>query len=234
MLQQDRYVFGVKTQIPFHTAALYFHYDLPFSFSSIICVPTGVPPHVLNLSEGSVAMIMRNMHGRFSNGKRVVVLSIANKFVHVVDADVYDGRQDIRSYPTSATMLVPRINFSWRYGRAGLALQRSQFPLRPAYAVTFNKSQGKTLQRAVVDLRNPSFAHGQLYVALSRVRTRNDIMVLCDPATLRRTPYGHPCHIVTMNVVERKSLERAYPPQARAAFQQQFPVPPPPLGMPVL
>jgi ATP-dependent exoDNAse (exonuclease V) alpha subunit len=48
--------------------------------------------------------------------------------------------------------------------------RRAQFPLRLAYVkLTFNKSQGKTLSRAVVDLRNPS-RHGQLYVALSRAR----------------------------------------------------------------
>ncbi|KAG2742226.1 hypothetical protein P692DRAFT_201725486, partial [Suillus brevipes Sb2] len=57
-------------------------------------------------------------------------------------------------------------------------VNRKQFPLRPAYATTFNGSQGLTLQKAVLDLRTDSFAHGQLYTALSRVRGRRDIQAL--------------------------------------------------------
>jgi ATP-dependent exoDNAse (exonuclease V) alpha subunit len=40
-----------------------------------------------------------------------------------------------------------------------MALQCSQFPLQVAYASTFNKSQGKTLDQVMVDVRNPVFAH---------------------------------------------------------------------------
>jgi hypothetical protein len=43
-----------------------------------------------------------------------------------------------------------------------------QYPLRPAFAVTIHKSQGKTFSRVIIDLGRGTFAHGQLYVALSR------------------------------------------------------------------
>jgi hypothetical protein len=46
---------------------------------------------------------------------------------------------------------------------------REQFPLRRAYAVTFNKSQGQTMHKVVLDLRSEVFGHGQLYVGVSRV-----------------------------------------------------------------
>ena len=47
----------------------------------------------------------------------------------------------------------------------------SQIPLRLAYAMTIHKSQGLSLDRAHVELGNGCFAAGQLYTALSRVRT---------------------------------------------------------------
>ncbi|WP_353988720.1 ATP-dependent DNA helicase [Ruicaihuangia caeni] len=55
-----------------------------------------------------------------------------------------------------------------------------QFPLRLAWAVTIHKSQGKTYERAIVDLGTRSFAPGQTYVALSRI-TSIDGLFLTRP-----------------------------------------------------
>ena len=57
----------------------------------------------------------------------------------------------------------------------------SQFPIKTAWAITIHKSQGLTFDRAIIDAAS-SFAHGQVYVALSRCKTFEGL-VLSTPIT---------------------------------------------------
>jgi ATP-dependent DNA helicase PIF1 len=50
-------------------------------------------------------------------------------------------------------------------------LKQKQFPIRLSFAMTINKAQGQTIPNVGVYLPEPVFAHGQLYVALSRATT---------------------------------------------------------------
>ena len=60
-----------------------------------------------------------------------------------------------------------------------LKIVRTQFPLRVAYCLTLNKSQSQTFDKAVVDVTHEPFCHGQLYVAVSRVRESENIFLFC-------------------------------------------------------
>ena len=57
-------------------------------------------------------------------------------------------------------------------------LYRRQFPVRLAFVMTINKSQGQSIINVGIDLRSPVFSHGQLYVALSRCTSSNRIKVV--------------------------------------------------------
>lgn len=56
--------------------------------------------------------------------------------------------------------------------------QRRQFPIMLFFAMTINKNQGQSLSNVGLCLRRPVFTHGQLYVAMSRVRSRGGLKIL--------------------------------------------------------
>ncbi|CAN0837890.1 ATP-dependent DNA helicase PIF1 [Linum grandiflorum] len=81
----------------------------------------------------------------------------------------------------------------------GLIVGR-QYPLRPCYGMTINKSQGQTLDHIGVYLPTPVFSHGQLYVALSRVRSACGIHIALEDATA-------PAPATTRNIVYKEIFE---------------------------
>jgi ATP-dependent DNA helicase PIF1 len=78
-----------------------------------------------------------------------------------------------------------------------------QYPIRVCYAMIINKSQGHTLSTAGIYLHKPVFTHGQLYVAISRVTSKDGLKILIEDED------GN-CTNKTKNIVYREVFSRLY------------------------
>ena len=141
--------------------------------------PPGMPPHMLHLKEGAIYMLLRNMNIKLGlcNGSRFVLLNCSNPFVLKCQL-IPAGPQAADQEPT--IFYLPRIN-STPTDQYPFPFKRKQFPILPAFAMTINKSQGGTFDKVGIDLSTHVFSHGQLYVALSRVRSFDSLRILLPP-----------------------------------------------------
>lgn len=86
-------------------------------------------------------------------------------------------------------------------------LERIQIPVKLAFAMTINKSQGQTFDYVGVYLRKPPFAHGQLYVALSRVRSKERLLIQVIPGPLMGKLKPGCDDVFVPNVVHREIFQ---------------------------
>ena len=137
----------------------------------------------LQLKLGAQVMFIRNdpsSEKRYFNGKIGVISRFADKAIHIRCPD-----------DSEEVVVEPAVweNIDYKLDQESLTITENrigtfkQYPLRLAWAITIHKSQGLTFDRAVIDAQ-AAFAHGQVYVALSRCRTLDGI-VLATPLSSR-------------------------------------------------
>lgn len=131
------------------------------------------PPGELHLKIGCPIILLRNLSpaAGLCNGTRLIVVRISTR---VIEAKIIGGDEN------GSIALIPRITLTSQgsSGELPFRIRRRQFPIKLAFSLTINKSQGQSAKWVGVDLRAPVFSHGQLYVAVSRTTQKSHLRIL--------------------------------------------------------
>ncbi len=137
--------------------------------------------YLLELKVGAQVLFIKNdisPRHRYYNGMIGVVRSMDDKSVVV---EPKEGGEPIAVEAVAWESVEYKINSATGEMEQTIKGTFTQMPLKCAWAITIHKSQGLSFDRAIIDASG-SFAHGQVYVALSRCRTLEG-MVLRSPIT---------------------------------------------------
>lgn len=136
---------------------------------------------MLQLKVGAQVMFIKNdPNHRFYNGKIGKVTYLHNDFVGVLcEGETTPIKVDKMEWSNSKYT----IDEATKEIKEEVMGTFHQFPLRLAWAITIHKSQGLTFDKAIIDVFN-AFAHGQVYVALSRCRSLQGL-VLAKPVSAK-------------------------------------------------
>lgn len=141
---------------------------------NVTILPAETP---LNLKVGAQVMFLKNdQKRRYVNGTVGMVKELAadmikveilkpNGTLTVVDVEPYEWDVIKHSLTQDKEINTEKIG------------KFTQYPLRLAWAMTIHKSQGKTFDRVIIDMGLGAFEYGQTYVALSRCRTLEGIVL---------------------------------------------------------
>ena len=139
---------------------------------------SGVPLHLLQLKIGAIVILMRNLDApRLCDGTRLRVDNIGNNIITwTIITGIFKGD----------SVIIPRIPII----PTDLPFQfrRLQFPIKLAFSITINKSQGQTLKFVGLNLQTQCFSHGKLYVGCSRVSTGKNLYMYA-PKGVRNIVY---------------------------------------------
>ena len=131
----------------------------------------------LTLKRGAQVMFIRNdNNGRYYNGRIGHVTHIDNEKILVL-CPGDDKEIEVQQETWENTKY--SLNEKTKQIEAEVQGTFKQYPLRLAWAITIHKSQGLTFEHAIIDAQS-SFAAGQVYVALSRCKTLEGL-ILASP-----------------------------------------------------
>lgn len=133
----------------------------------------------LELKAGAQVMFMRNdlaPEKRFFNGKIGTITHISGKDIRI---KCPEDSTEITVEPVAWENIDYALDPKTQEITENKIGTFNQYPLKLAWAITIHKSQGLTFDKAIIDAQ-AAFAHGQVYVALSRCRTFGG-MVLSTP-----------------------------------------------------
>lgn len=140
------------------------------------------PPHaypadeLLEVKPGAQVMFVKNdlaREKRFFNGKIGQITRIQDEAIYV---KCPGEPEEITVAPADWDNIKYSLNEQTKEVAEELAGTFSQYPLKLAWAITIHKSQGLTFERAIIDAQ-AAFAHGQVYVALSRCKSFEGIVL---------------------------------------------------------
>ncbi len=121
--------------------------------------------------DAQVMLLNNDPIGRWVNGSIGKILSIRtnddDNITDVIKVELSDGKI-VNVKPFTWEMYKFFYNEKTERLDSEIMGSYTQYPLRLAWAITIHKSQGKTFSKVVLDIGTGTFAHGQLYVALSR------------------------------------------------------------------
>ncbi|XP_026436147.1 ATP-dependent DNA helicase PIF7-like [Papaver somniferum] len=113
--------------------------------------PPGSPPFKLDIKVECLVMLLRNLAPKegMCNGTRLVVTRCGR---YVIEAKI------ITREKAGEIVFIPRITFQPSPSELDIQMERRQFPIRVAYAMTINKSQGQSVKYVGIDLRTQYLA----------------------------------------------------------------------------
>ena len=136
---------------------------------------SGLPPGELHLKSGCPLILLRNLAPArgLCNGTRLILIQATHR---VLEVKILGGQHN------GEVAFIPRISLtpSTQPGMT-FRLRCRQFPVHLAFALTINKAQGQSVCHIGLDLHEPVFSHGQLYVALSRATSHKCVKIVLPP-----------------------------------------------------